>query len=200
MKKILSFIDNNILRFSIALAILFIPLYPKLPSIGIPHVWVYIRLEDFLILLVSLIWLIQLVRKKVTLPLPEGFAIAGYWVVGLLSLINCLIFIGPHLANFFPQIAVLEYGRRIEYMILFFAAFSSVKKRSDVTFFLTTLCITLIIITLYGFGQKFYLILWSIFPVFKSTHFCFPAYLTGNEEFAKGTPFCLDTLSRVSST
>ncbi len=201
MKKILSFVDNNILRFFIALAILFIPLYPKVPSIGISHVWVYIRLEDFLILLVSLVWFVQLLRKKVSLPLPEGFAVAAYWIGGLLSLIYCLLFLAAHMQNFFPQIAALEYLRRIEYMILFFAAFSSVKKKSDVLFYLTTLGITLTLITLYGFGQKFYPILWAVFPdFFKHYPFCFPAYLTGNEEFAKGTPFCLDTLSRISAT
>src|SRR5580700_2929688 len=100
MKKLLLFLDNNILRFSIAFSILFIPLYPKVPSIGISHVWVYVRLEDFLILLVSFIY--------------------------------CLLFVGPHLQNFFPLVATLEYFRRIEYMILFFAAFSSIKKKSDI--------------------------------------------------------------------
>ncbi len=201
MKKFLSFLDNNILRFFIALAILFIPLYPKVPSIGISHVWVYIRLEDFLILLVTLVWFIQLVRKKVSLPRPEGYALVAYWIVGLVSLIYCLLFVASHLANFFPQIAAFEYLRRIEYMILFFAAFSSVKKRSDIVFYLITLSITVTLITLYGFGQKFYPILWTLFPAFfKHYPFCFPAYLTGNEEFAKGTPFCLDTLSRISST
>src|SRR6185437_15197893 len=127
MKKFLTFLDNNILRFSIAFAILFIPLYPKLPSISISHVWVYIRLEDFLILVITLVWFIQLMRKKVTLPKPEGNALFAYWIACLVSLIYCLVFVAPHLQNFFPKIAALEYFRRIEYMILFFAAFSSVK-------------------------------------------------------------------------
>jgi len=202
MKKFLTLLDNNILRFSIAFAILFIPLYPKVPSIGISHVWVYIRLEDFLILLVSLIWIIQLVRKKVTLPKPEGYALIAYWIAGLVSLIYCFIFVGPHLQNFFPQIAALEYLRRIEYMILFFAAFSSVKKKSDIKFYLATLAITITCITIYGFGQRFYQVLYYVFfPAFFKQHpFCFPAFLTGNEEFAKGTPMCLDSLSRISST
>ncbi|HSX09823.1 MAG TPA: O-antigen ligase family protein [Candidatus Saccharimonadales bacterium] len=201
MKKFLSFLDNSLLKISIAFAILFVPLYPKLPSVGIPHVWVYIRLEDFLILLVTAIWLVQLIRKKVSLPRPEGYALVVYWAMGLISLIYCLIFIASHLANFFPQIAVLEYLRRIEYMILFFAAFSSVKKPKDVTFYLITLGVALSLITLYGFGQKFYTTLWLIAPAFfKQYPYCFPAYLTGNEEFAKGVPFCLNSLSRIAST
>src|SRR5579862_4222994 len=109
MKKFLTFLDNNILRFSIAFAILFIPLYPKVPSIGISHVWVYIRLEDFLIFLITLIWIIQLLRKKVSLPKPEGYSIVAYWVIGLITLIYCLLFLAAHIPNFFPQIAALEW-------------------------------------------------------------------------------------------
>src|SRR6185437_10801454 len=201
MKKFLTFLDNNILRFSIAFAILFIPLYPKVPSIGISHVWVYIRLEDFLLFLVSLIWFIQLIRKKVSLPRPEGYTLVAYWIIGLITLIYCLLFIASNLVNFFPLIAALEYLRRIEYMILFFAAYSSVKNQKDVNFYLITLGIALTLITLYGFGQKFYTILWTLFPAFFQQHqFCFPAFLTGNEEFAKGIPLCLDSLSRIAST
>lgn len=201
MKKLLGLLDDNILRFSVAFAILFTALYPKLPSIGIAHTWVYIRLEDFLILLVSFIWFVQLVRKKISLPKPEGIVIAIYWIAGLISLIYCLLFLASHLVNFFPQIALLEYLRRIEYMILFFAGFSSVKKKNDVILYITTLGITLTLLTLYGFGQKFYTVMWSIAPTFfKHFPFCFPAFLTGNEEFAKGTPFCLNDLSRISST
>lgn len=201
MKKFLTFLDDNILRFSIAFAILFIPLYPKVPSIGISHVWVYIRLEDFLIFLVSLIWLIQLIRKKVSLPRPEGYTIVAYWIIGLITLIYCLVFLASHLINFFPLIAALEYLRRIEYMILFFAAYSSVRNQKDVIFYLTSLGIALALVTAYGFGQKFYSDLWTLFPTFfQKYQFCFPAFLTGNEEFAKGIPLCLDSLSRIAST
>jgi len=201
MKKIFAFIDEHILQWSIIFALLFIPLYPKVPSIGISHVWVYIRLEDFLILLVTVIWFIQLVRKKVSLPRPEGYALAAYWIIGLITLVYCLLFLASHLANFFPQIAALEYLRRIEYMILFFAAYSSVKKQKDIVIYITTLGITLALITLYGFGQKFYENLWTLFPTFfQQNQFCFPAFLTGNEEFAKGTPLCLNELSRIAST
>src|SRR5882757_9426285 len=105
MKKFFTFFDEHILRFLIAFAIFFIPLYPKVPTIGISHVWVYIRLEDFLILLVTVIWFVQLLRKKVSFPKPEGYSLIAYWVVGLITLIYCLLFVGSHLANFFPQIA-----------------------------------------------------------------------------------------------
>lgn len=201
MKKILQLIDNNLLRFGVAFAILFTALYPKLPSINIDNTWVYIRLEDFVILALAIIWLIQLLRRKVSFPRPEGFAIILYWMAGLASLLYVFSFIAPALSNFFPTVAWLQYFRRIEYMILFFIAFASVKNIKDVYFYITTLCVTVLGIVIYGFGQRFYTILWKLFPEFFQTYpFCFPAFLTGNEEFAKGTPICLNELSRVNAT
>lgn len=201
MNKLLQFLDNHLLKFAVAFSILFITLYPKLPSIQITHTWVYVRLEDFVIAVLSVIWLFQLVRRKVSLPKFEGFIIVIYWIIGLLSLLYSLLIIGPHLANFFPKIAVLEYVRRIEYMILFFIGFSTIKNKKDIKDFIITLFITATGVVLYGFGQRFYQTLWHIFPKFFGQNpFCFPAFLTGNEEFAKGKPLCLDVSSRVAST
>src|SRR5437660_9907250 len=118
MNKLFQFLDKYLLKSIVGFTIAFIALYPKLPSIAIPHTWVYIRLEDFLISFLVAVWFLQLIRKKVVLPIALGVGIALYWVVGLVSLIFCLLFIAPHLANFFPKIAALEYFRRIEYMIL----------------------------------------------------------------------------------
>jgi hypothetical protein len=201
MKKLFQFLDNYLLKIGVGFALAFIVLYPKLPSIAIAHTWVYIRLEDFLISLIVLIWFIQLLRKKVVLPLALGIGVALYWVIGLVSLIFCLIFIGPHLANFFPKIAVLEYLRRIEYMILFFVGFSSVKNKKDILHYIIILFTTITGIILYGLGQRFYVSLWHIFPKFFAQNpFCFPAFLTSNEEFAKGVPLCLTATSRVAAT
>ena len=44
--------------------------------------------------------------------------------------------------------------------------------------------------SLYAFGQRFYLDLWLAFPkFFEKFPYCSPSFQTGNEEFAKGTPF-----------
>ena len=201
MKKILAFLDTHVLKFGVAFAIVFTALYPKLPSINIDYTWVYIRLEDFLILALAIIWFVQLLRKKVSLPRPEGYAIILYWFVGLISLLYAITILAPTLANFFPSVAWLQYFRRIEYMILFFIAFSTIKHKKDLYFYLITLCITVFGVVFYGFGQKFYLFVWNLAPeIFKGSTFCFPAFLTGNEEFAKGFPLCLSETSRITST
>ncbi len=201
MKKLWQLLDDYLLKFGVAALIVFTALYPKLPSIQITHTWVYIRLEDFAIATVVIIWVIQLLRRKVSLPKPEGLAILAYWLAGFISLVYCLLFIGPHLSNFFPKIAALQYLRRIEYMVLFFVAFSTIKSKKDIRDYVITLFVTVSGVILYGLGQRTYLILWHAFPSFFAKYpFCFPAFLTGNEEFAKGIPLCLNEANRIAST
>ncbi|HSW87857.1 MAG TPA: hypothetical protein VLG12_01720 [Candidatus Saccharimonadales bacterium] len=201
MKKLLQFLDNYLLKIGVSLVIAFIPLYPKLPSIAVSNTWVYIRLEDFLITAVVVIWFIQLLRKKVSIPIPLSIPFAIYWFIGLCSLIFSILFIGPHLANFFPKIAALQYARRIEYMILFFVGFSSVRNKKDIRDYLIILSLTIVGVLLYGLGQRFYLPFWAAFPDFaRQFPFCFPSFQTGNEEFAKGIPLCLPQDARITST
>ena len=201
MKKLLNLYDNYILTLGVSFLFLFIALYPKLPSVHIVHTWVYIRLEDFFILAVSIIYLIQLLRRKVKIPLYYALPIAFYWLIGLVSLVFSLLFIGPNLPNFFPSIAVLEYLRRIEYMVLFFIGFSSILSLESINKYSVVLGVTLVLTSLYGILQKFYYLLWNAFPSFFTKFpFCFPAFQTGNEEFAKGIPLCLTPADRISST
>ncbi len=201
MKKFLRLYDTYALKIGIAFLIIFTALYPKLPSVHIIRTWVYIRLEDFFILFVAIIWLIQVIRGKAKIPFIAGLPIIIFWLAGLASLIYSLIFIGPNLPGFFPHIAVLSYLRRIEYMILFFIAVSSVKSVKDIRDYIIILCLTSLGVVFYGFGQKYYLDLWVKFPAFFEKYsFCFPSFQTGNEEFAKGIPLCLPGASRLTST
>ena len=201
MAKLWKYLSNNILKIGIGFLIAFIALYPKLPSIGISHTWVYIRLEDFFILALALIWFIQLVFRKVKINLVVSWPILIYLAAGLLSLAFSLIYIGPYIANFFPSVAILSYIRRIEYIILFFIALSTVKSVKDLRDYLIILSLTVLGFSLYGIGQHYYLDLWQFFPkFFQKYSFCFPSFQTGNEEFAKGIPLCLPQDARVTST
>jgi hypothetical protein len=201
MGKFSRFFSQNLLKIGISALLLFIPLYPKLPSLHITHTWVYIRLEDFLIFLVVGIWLLQLILRKVKLPPKIWSAFAFYWIVGFISLVVSLIFIAPHLANFFPSVALLYYVRHVEYLILFFVAFSSVKSFKDLKFYLLILSVGIVAFSIYAFGQRFYIDLWAAFPkFFQNFSYCFPSFQTGNEEFAKGVPLCLPKEARITST
>lgn len=190
MKKLLKFFDTYSLKVLVGFLLIFTVLYPKLPTLHIIRTWVYIRLEDFIILTTVIIWFIQLLRRKVSFPFTIGLSIGAYWLVGLISVIFSILFIGPALTNYFPHLAILNYFRRIEYMILFFVAFSTIKSTKDLRDYFIILSVSSIGIISYGFGQRYYI----------GQDFCFPSFQTGNEEFAKGMPLCLPQGARITST
>ncbi|HUS51886.1 MAG TPA: hypothetical protein VMX77_00285, partial [Candidatus Bathyarchaeia archaeon] len=185
MRKLLNWLDKYILEIGIAILLLFIPLYPKLPLLDVSNTWVYIRVEDLLVAALVGVWLVQVWRRKNTWKAPLTIPIAVYWLAGGVSVLFSLLFLKNKLANFFPHLAILHLLRRIEYMIVFFIAASTIKDTSRVKRYLIAAAVALAGVCLYGFGQKF---------------LGLPAFLTMNEEFAKGIPIHLPETARISST
>lgn len=167
------------------LLLLFIPLYPKVPLFDIKNTWVNIRVEDFVIAVVFLIFGILLLARKATLKTPLTIPILIFWGVGLASTVYAIIFLFPNLTNVFPDLAVLHYLRRIEYLGLFFIGFSAIRGQKSVNVVTITLVVVTLTAFIYGIGQKF----WG-----------FPAFLTGNEEFSKGIALKLAENARIPST
>lgn len=185
MKKIFHWVSNNILFLVLLFLLAFIPLYPKKPLIDIVNTWVYIRLEDFIVVAVLGLWTALLIRKKITLKTPLTMPILLFWLVGVVSTLHGVLLIFPEIANVFPNVALLSFLRRIEYLSLFFVAFSAMRDKKMLPWVAAILVITLFAVVAYGIGQRYA---------------GFPAYLTMNEEFAKGEPIRLSPLSRVPST
>jgi hypothetical protein len=184
MKKLLSNVYNYGYKIGIIFLLAFIPLYPKLPLLDIKQTWVYIRLEDFIIAIIYGLFVLSMWKKGKWKPTPLHIPIFLYLTVGLVSLLNSLVLIGPHLSNFVPKLALLHYFRRIEYMGLFFVAYETFQEKKFRTIAYWTLGITLLLVVIYGFGQKF---------------MGWPAFLTMNEEFAKGIPLRLPPTARMTS-
>ncbi|MBI4064974.1 hypothetical protein HY409_01205 [Candidatus Gottesmanbacteria bacterium] len=185
MKKLYQFCKSNPL-FLLTLALLvFIPLYPKLPLVDIKHTWVYVRIEDFMVLFVLFFWGILVARGAISLATPLTVPILLFWSIGAVATIHGVLLIFPNLADTYPNVAFLSFLRRIEYMSLFFVAYKSMKDKRLLPLVAIVLMVTVFAVTLYGIGQKY---------------MGFPAFLTMNEEFAKGVPIRLSQLSRVSST
>ena len=185
MKKWLNWLDKNILRVVVVFLIVFIPLYPKFPLLDLKNTWVYIRWDDIAIALSSLIFGIQVLRRKVTLKTPLTKPIALYWIVGLFTTIYALLFVVGSTPHIFSSLVILHYLRRIEYMMVFFIAFNSIKSKSDVKLYLITLILTVFAIVIYAAGQRFA---------------GFPAVITMNEEFAKGKLLYLPPTARITAT
>jgi hypothetical protein len=186
MKFLQKALDNSLFIFTIFL-VAFIPLYPKLPLLGVSGTWVYIRLEDVFLAIAGVLFVIQVFRRKAVLKTPLSFPILAFWIVGAISTISAVIFIFPHIAAVSPKIAFFNYARRIEYLLPFFLALSAIHQKKNLKPLIITILITVTLVCLYGFGQKI-----------DPSHFF--AFSTMNEEFAKGIPLQLSAAARIPST
>jgi hypothetical protein len=189
--RLLSWLVKNSLYIAALFLLAFIPLYPKWPLFGVSHTWVYIRLEDFFVAISLIIWLIFVIRKKITLNTPLTIPIVIFWFIGAVATIYSIIYIFPHLANVFPNVAALYLLRHIEYLSVFFITFSVMRQKRDPKYLIFVTIFTLLVVCFYGFGQRGFLVGWE---------HRFPAYSTMNEEFAKGIPLLISASNRVQST
>jgi len=188
MSKFLKWLDEHILEyFSLALLI-FIPLYPKIPLAEVlPGYLVRLRLDDVLIASAFVIWVIWVIRGRVSLRKnPLLIPIVIYIAVGFASTLSAMFITKTvpletlHVAKLY-----LHFVRRIEYFSVFFIFFSSIKSLDQVKKYVYVAAIVLIAVSIYGFGQKY--LYW-------------PAYSTMNREFSKGVRLYLTEHARVLST
>lgn len=187
MQKFLRWFDQYGLGLLAGILLVFIPLFPKLPLFdAIPGYIVRVRLEDFLILLTTCVFLVQLKRKKVSIHPFIAKAILAYIVIGFLSVVSAIVVTKTvplsviHIAKI-----TLHFVRRIEYFSLFFIFFASIKTLKQAKTYIIALLAILSLVSIYGFGQKF--LYW-------------PVYSTMNREFAKGWRLYLTEHARVPST
>lgn len=182
LTKLLQWLDENILKILVIGFIFIIPLYPKLPFKMIEYTYVAFRLEDFYIAFVGLVFLIQFLRRKVHLDKKFVWLIGIYWVAIFVSYLYGFYIQGSVRVN---SIGLLHSLRRIEYMLIFFVAFTTIRSKQDLLTYLKLIMSVLSIVSVYGIGQKF---------------LGWPAVQTMNPEYAKGYILVLDPLARISST
>ncbi|MBI2327790.1 O-antigen ligase family protein [Candidatus Curtissbacteria bacterium] len=190
MSKLLKWFDDHILEYLCFALLIFIPLYPKIPFADlIPGYIVRLRLDDLLVATAFIIWIIWLIRGKVTLRgNPLLIPIAIYIFVGFLSGLSAIFVTKtvPIDANFLHISKLfLHFVRRIEYISIFFIFFSSIKSLAQIKKYVFVAAIVLLAVSLYGFGQKY---------------LYFPAFSTMNREFSKGVKLYLTEHARVLST
>lgn len=159
---------DEIIKYLVAAILIAVPIYPKFPFINVPGVYVSIRIEDFLILLTFILWIISKSGKLFELyKSPIVRAMVIFLAAGLLSTFSGVIF----LKTATPLIGVLEWARRVEYLTGFFVVISTIKSSKDIEFYVKCIGIVLIIVFLFGVGQKY---------------FGFPVITTQNSEYSKG--------------
>jgi len=188
MKKILVWLDRNILTILIGLIIVVVPLYPKIPMAELIQGYIVrMRLEDLLVLFAFFVWIVQLVRRKITFPKNLiGYGMMIYLAIGFLSVLSAL-YITQTVP--FEKLHILKiwfhWFRRIEYFSLFFIAYSAIRTKKDLIILAKVAFATFVGVILYGIGQKY---------------FYFPAFSTMNREFSKGVRLYLQPNSRLLST
>ena len=178
----LKWIDNNLLHLLMGGFVFIVPLYPKFPIRIIDYTYIAVRAEDIYIALMVIVFLLQLIRKKVVLNKKFLMPILYFWVAVFASFV-----FGAYIQKtvIYKHLGFLHSARRVEYMIIFTIATSIVTSRKIFTRYLYLIILTLGITCIYGIGQKFY---------------GWPAIQTMNPEFAKGHLLLLTPEARVSST
>ena len=185
MNKLFGFlkkVDDNLVKILLGGFIFLIPLWPKLPIKMINYTYIAIRFEDIYVAIMALVFIIQLIRKKVELNKSYLFIFITFWLAVFASTAYG-IYIGKTIE--FPHLGWLHALRRIEYMLPFFIASSVIKSKDQLINYLKLYLLVVLLVVLYGFGQKFV---------------GFPAVQTMNPEYAKGYILSLTPEARISST
>lgn len=176
---------KSLLYILIIFLLVFIPIYPKFPSINVKGTFVAIRLEDFFILLTCLVWLSWIWTSgkwKLILKDPLNQAILLFWGVGLVSVISG-IFITHTITS--TGLGVLHLLRRVEFLILLPIAYSLIDAKIQLKQIITIILFMTIAICSYAAGQQY---------------LGWPVISTTNSEFAKGQILHLTPDARVNST
>jgi len=182
MKKLLKFLDDNLIKILLTGFIFLVPLWPKLPIRMINYTYIAIRLEDIYLTVMILAFAIQLLRKKIKLATTFLWLFILFWLSVFLSALWGIYF---EKTIIFHHLGYLHALRRVEYMSVFFIAASVIKTKEDFFNLMKAFFFSVFLVTVYGFGQKF---------------LGFPAVQTMNPEYAKGYILNLTPEARISST
>ena len=185
MKKLikwLKWIDKNLIKIFISLFIFLSPLYPKLRISNVNYTYISIRMEDFFIAVLLIVFLIQFIRKKVQIDPKYLLLFIAFWVAGFISVAIGHLILKTIVIR---HLGILHMLRRVEYMSIFFIAWSSIKNKKDFFYYLSLILLTVLIANIYGVGQKF---------------LGWPAVQTMNPEYSKGYLLFLTPEARISST
>jgi len=172
----------NIFRPIIAILILFIPLYPKFPLTSVDGTYVAIRLDDVVVALAILTWVIyQFIHKFPVFKIKITKLFLAYFVAIIASFITAFLVYQTDATN----LLILNVARRFEYISLFFIALQSIKSNQDLKFSYIFLLIATFLVSAYGYGQKY---------------FQLPVISTMNSEFSKGQLLQMSTWTRINAT
>lgn len=159
---------ESVLVYLLFATLLAVPLYPKFPLFFVPGLTVAIRLEDLLIFTTFGLWsALNIKNIKVYIKDPIFFSFFVFFLITLFS-----VFSAVYLTKTAElTTALLHWGRRVQYISLFFVARTVVNSEERRSLIIKGIFIVVIYAFFYGIGQKF---------------FDLPVITTQNSEYAKG--------------
>ena len=184
MKKLLNF-SEKISKYLIAAVLVIIPLLPKFPLLRVPGTYVSIRFEDVLMLILGLFLIPKIFCDFKILwkdKIVRAFAI--FFALTLVSLVSGVFITETASLKF----SLLHWARRLEYVIPFFTVYLLTPKeriRERMVFYFKILLINMVIIFIYGLGQRY---------------LKFPIIITQNEEYSKGIALWWTPGAHINST
>lgn len=185
--KVAQWIQKQWFLLIVGFLFIFIPLYPKLPLLEIlPNYRVRLRLEDVLVVVATLVLVKESLSKKLHWKHQLWKLMFLYLGVGLLSILSAVFITKtvPMISNHVLK-SILHLARYTEYFLLSFLLFAAVKTRAEVQWLLKLLSGTVLLVALYGLGQKL---------------FSWPLVSTMLREFSTGQILYLTEGARVQST
>lgn len=182
MLKRIAACSQRMLPFAVLALIVTTILMPKIPLFAVKGTFTYIRVDDFINLLVVLVWGAGLWwTKKLFYAKLIHQTIFFYWFVGLVCVLSG-IYITQGVD---PSLSFQHWARRIEYMIFFFVGFYATPNVVWVVRYIVAMLVSSFLSILYGAGQVFF-------------QWC--SISTSNREFAKGTCIPLTLGARPNAT
>ena len=128
--NLLRWLDNNLVKILVTGFIFIAPLYPKFPLKFIEYTYIAIRLEDLYIFAITAVFFLQVLRKKESINWKFAIPFVIFWIAVFSSFIWGYYFQHSIRQQLF-EVGLLHSMRRVEYMIVFFIAASTVKSKKD---------------------------------------------------------------------
>jgi len=185
MKKLLKslhWVDDNLIHFALVSFIILTALFPKIPFQFVEYTYIRIRFDDLFPIVMGIVFVVQLLRKKIVLNKKFLFTAIFFWFAVFLSFT-----IGAYIQNTIPiaNIGFLHALRRPQYMIIFFIAASAITSKEQFFKYLNIYLALIAIVAFYGLGQKF---------------LQFPSIQSMNPAYVDGRILTLNPADRINST
>jgi hypothetical protein len=185
MQKLSLWFKDSFPKYLLAAVLIIVPLFPKFPLFSVPGTYVAIRFEDLLLLLLGIVTFVRIIKSpKVFLKDRITVAFLIFFGVNLVSLLAG-VFLTKTVGL---SLGILNYARRIEYLVPYFAVLTLFTKEQitkNLGYFTKILIIVILVAFVYGLGQRY---------------FSFPLITTQNNQYSKGVALRWNPGSNITST